>query len=504
MDSFKLHPASANDHNSSSPTHVGGFRPESSSNKKKGTKSSTDQKYIPPHKIGNKNETEIRPVEWQTYYEDADSVFKKQCDVVNKLNDDYLRRQQRYMKREQEYRKYIEDLQRELRIRKGYEVDAHKKNKKVIDALKNELNANIEGIQDKIKDLKEEQEKDIVRKFSTDLNKLKSEIENSKTAKGDNMENVENNQQLETITNVAQRIENENRTLMKKNSELKKEYQSQENDKELLLKQLVMLKKENSKIKEEVDFYNKIIEEKDPRDINGNIDIPDSPDKHRTDEKSSKGHSRTLLGSRANQKRGEGMNVPGSMRQSAQTFNMDPEFVAQTYMQKPPETEEEKVKRYERIIEKLKKTLDNERKFLKGARTQYQSEMQYKTELEDMLKECVYQVKSEIMHRNQDPKASAINNIQKKGKKLNSINDVEFTQQDRERVIELLLSQEKVLYLLYEKTFPNEEGDEHRMPDDPDADELAQDSQNQDIDDPNYNPHYAEQEPVINDENVST
>jgi chromosome segregation ATPase len=129
------------------------------------------------------------------------------------------------------------------------------------------LHSNIDGIQDKIKDLKEQQEKDIVRKFSTDLNKLKAEIENSKSSKGMSKEELKDrenqlNQHLEVITNIAQRIENENRTLMKKNSELKKDYQNQENDRELLLKQLVMLKKENGKIKEEIDYYGMIIEEK--------------------------------------------------------------------------------------------------------------------------------------------------------------------------------------------------------------------------------------------------
>lgn len=114
--------------------------------------------------------------------------------------------------------RHIEDLQRELRIRRGYEVDANQKNFKVIEALRDELHDNIDGIQDKIQNLKEEQENDIVRKFT--VNKLKVEIENSKNTKGMSKEELKDrenqlNQHLEVITNIAQRIENENRTLMK-------------------------------------------------------------------------------------------------------------------------------------------------------------------------------------------------------------------------------------------------------------------------------------------------
>jgi hypothetical protein len=57
------------------------------------------------------------------------------------------------------------------------------------------------------------------------------------------------------------------------------------------------------------------------------------------------------------------------------------------------ETDEEKVQRYERVIEKLKKMLDTERKNLKGSRVMFQREMNSKTDLEYMLKECVDKVK---------------------------------------------------------------------------------------------------------------
>jgi hypothetical protein len=47
------------------------------------------------------------------------------------------------------------------------------------------------------------------------------------------------NGHLETMTQIAQRIDEENRALMKKNAELKIEYLSQENDRDLLLRQLI-------------------------------------------------------------------------------------------------------------------------------------------------------------------------------------------------------------------------------------------------------------------------
>lgn len=133
-----------------------------------------------------------------------------------------MRRQERYIKREQEYRKHIEDLQRELRVRYGYEKDAYVKNKRIITALKDQLHENIDGIQPKTKKLKEEQEKDIVRKFNTELSKMKKKIEERKSQKGDQAADLKDRENelhhhLELITNIAQRIDNENRALMKKN-----------------------------------------------------------------------------------------------------------------------------------------------------------------------------------------------------------------------------------------------------------------------------------------------
>ena len=80
--------------------------------------------------------------------------------------------------------------------------------------------------------LKEEQEKDIIRKFNSELAKMKKKIEERKQNKGGDsgaeLKERENELQhhLELITNIAQRIDNENRTLLKKNSELRNEFKA--------------------------------------------------------------------------------------------------------------------------------------------------------------------------------------------------------------------------------------------------------------------------------------
>ena len=51
----------------------------------------------------------------------------------------------------------------------------------------------------------------------------------------------------------------ENQTLMKKYSTLKSDYDIQEKDKDLLLKELLMKKKENAVLKSQVDQYEKLL-----------------------------------------------------------------------------------------------------------------------------------------------------------------------------------------------------------------------------------------------------
>ena len=96
------------------------------------------------------------------------------------------------------------------------------------------------------------------------VSRTKKAIEQEKAKSGDKAaEEAERENELqhhlELITNIAQRTETENRELKKKNSSLRTKFEKQETDREYLVKQLVLQKKENEKLKQEVANHKKTL-----------------------------------------------------------------------------------------------------------------------------------------------------------------------------------------------------------------------------------------------------
>ena len=113
--------------------------------------------------------------------------------------------------------------------------------------------------------------------------------------------------------------------------------------------------------------------------------------------------------------------------------------------------------RYKDINIRLRKLLADERRNLQQVRTNYAQELKSRTEVELMLRQCVDDVRKEIARKHIDSAqfSGDSNDLAKLyGKNPSLIPMEQFTQEDRERALELLLSQERVLTLLYAKAFP--------------------------------------------------
>ena len=204
------------------------------------------------------------------------------------------------------------------------------------------------------------------------------------------------------MTKVAQKIAKENKEIRAKNKDLKKSMSQQEREREALMKELVELKKENAKLAEQSDYLKNMMVEVDDKDERKSM--KESP-------------SKISIAS-----------IHSSVAISRENLEIRKENIFQ---------------RYEGMIDTLKKQLEKQRVKLNKARNLYKSEAEGKVELQELLSQCIKDVKNDVLSKSDE-------------KKLNS-DSVQLTQADREKVIEQLLTQERVLSLLNDKIFGIEE-----------------------------------------------
>ncbi len=111
--------------------------------------------------------------------------------------------------------------------------------------------------------------------------------------------------------------------------------------------------------------------------------------------------------------------------------------------------------RYREVIKRLKKLLDVERQSIMDLRERHAAELAEKTELEQFLRQCIEDTRREIaLRRNAGVPGATTNSEHGLAAAAAGIPLNEFDEKDREHVMELLLSQERVIGLLYAKTFP--------------------------------------------------
>lgn len=99
---------------------------------------------------------DIKPSDWLQWYCEIQTKLQKVKEENKKVEDDINKRFNRYQEREGKYRQTINNMQRELRVRLGYEKNAKEQNDKMKDDLHSQILENIDNINQKTEILKKE------------------------------------------------------------------------------------------------------------------------------------------------------------------------------------------------------------------------------------------------------------------------------------------------------------------------------------------------------------
>lgn len=287
------------------------------------------------------------------------------------------------------------------------------------------------------------------------------------------------------MTQIAQRIDNENISLIKKNAELNIEFKSQAQDKDLLIKQIIQQKKINQENMAKLGGIKQVaeqLEKKWRQEQQVDEDVKKADSEH---SKRSQGPGSTSSVKRKKLRSGVGRRkknattkgtriIMSQSKKSLKGAELQQDIInmkTASNFHRPGANRaysanvygNPKLRRYEQVIKKLKKMIANETRKLRDIKTVYAKEIESKTQLEQLLRQCVDDVKAEIAKKRSESKVMYYANKRNASSMSKSRKKQDLTQDEREKVIEVLLSQERVLTLLYDKTFPPKIAESNKM-----------------------------------------
>lgn len=352
---------------------------------------------------------------------------------IERLEADLQRRQENYVQQKRMMQNEIAELQEELRAIREANVSqfGEPEQLKEIRVLHGQVLENIEKVQGRTVKILKEQEKDLLRAFRARLFDVQAELvkEKNKSDEGSSqwIEKVRQlEKELEWTREMADRLERVNQGLTKDNARLATRCKTQEDDRELLVKRLVTAKKEAARFEQELEkVKNELDTEKAKRPYTSSS---------YNDGFNNSMNSAMMGAGGANGANGEA-----------------PNDASINYMAEA---------KYKSVIKRLKRLLEQERRNVRSLKQQYADELQARTELEIFLRKCIDDVKNEISERRGElleSKGIYRTPLNTDGSVLSpDIKLADFTPGDRQRVMELLLSQERVIGILYDKVFPQE------------------------------------------------
>jgi len=403
--------------------------------KKKGsTIGNTAQTAISANTFSAQYKPDLSAVDWQKKYMELEGKYKRLEEDSRLVQYDKDEKERRYVKREEGYRKLVDELHEELR--RDFSLNGNEKRRmEEIAGLHTKIIDNINNIQVKTSKVLLDQEKDIIRFFNNKINEIKKQFEEEriKRSKKDQSYEVKEKQliaELEWIKDIAQKIDQENHTLMKKYMDLKAQYSTQENDREILLREVILKKKKNAILKSQIEQYEKVLDDV-AQTREGQNDqqsfIEDEGSVEGNQENISQEHVPLFNASHADsfKKRSQISSAAGPRNVRINT--------AGTNVQG----------RAEGIINKLKMALVKEKKKTQQLKTLYIKELESKSILEKVLRGCIEDVKDDIFTMQKDKISS---------RKFTAPGD-SLDKKERTNLIEKLINDERILTLIYDKTF---------------------------------------------------
>lgn len=335
------------------------------------------------------------------------------------LEDQFKYRVASFVKRETQTRNKVESLER--RLNEGIDHDEHMQRMGVIEDMHKAVVGGLECVQNNTAKILQDQEKDLMRAFRARLQEVTKDLEVQRSRKGEHSTELQARHrrvvaELHEAQELAQTFDKKNQQIATENQRLRDQLNTRGDDREGLMAELVKLRKENARLKAQC------------KDGAGN------------------GAAQSELGSQQVSRdldQSLGKSKPFSQKQ-----------IDQARLQTTRNNSYEREHQYREAVTKLKRAVEAERKQVRALKQHEADMLQQRTELEGLLRQCLDDVKSEIMrhrlaHERKDARPSAA--LPGDGSDAMSVH--ELTAQDRERVLELLLSQQRVVQLLYSKTF---------------------------------------------------
>ncbi|KAG2445323.1 hypothetical protein HYH02_008789 [Chlamydomonas schloesseri] len=318
---------------------------------------------------------------------------------VNELTADNERRQESYMRREAQLQGEIARLEDQLRVARGERPNhpAFGKATANIKELHAQVVDQIEGLLDAQAAALRTEEHSALRRFTVRLNELEAAVaaERGKPNKEDAdwMEKtMALRTELETTQNIAQILDKKHALLAEENGRLRSQFKLQEEDREYLIKQTVALKKENAALRNQL-----VAALQEVATLNGERDdfLMALEDGGALGAAGGAAGGVGMAGRPPHTAQGRPMSAMSRPMSavSARGGLAGPSGMAAGAGGGADSQIQIKIQRYEDVIESLKKLLEGERRRTKQARAAHTLELQQRTSLQAVLRQCIDDVR---------------------------------------------------------------------------------------------------------------